>query len=62
VTVPDLVQELWNYCNILRDDGLSFRLRVATARHDGDYVEQLIPRRAGLFLKIAGDSLTAQLA
>src|SRR5438552_8020359 len=26
-----LVQELWNYCNILRDDGLSY----------GDYVEQL---------------------
>jgi hypothetical protein len=22
-----LVQKLWNYCNILRDDGLSFRLR-----------------------------------
>jgi type I restriction-modification system DNA methylase subunit len=26
-----LVQKLWNYCNILRDDGLSY----------GDYVEQL---------------------
>ena len=25
-----LVQKLWNYCNILRDDGLSY----------GDYVEQ----------------------
>lgn len=23
-----LVQKLWNYCNILRDDGLSFRLRL----------------------------------
>jgi hypothetical protein len=22
-----LVQQLWNYCNILRDDGLSFCLR-----------------------------------
>lgn len=28
-----LVQKLWNYCNILQDDGLSY----------GDYVEQLIP-------------------
>ena len=27
---PQLVQKLWNYCNILRDDGLSY----------GDYVEQ----------------------
>ena len=26
-----LVQKLWNYCNILRDDGLSY----------GNYVEQL---------------------
>ena len=28
---PTLVQKLWNYCNILRDDGMSY----------GDYVEQL---------------------
>ena len=26
-----LVQNLWNYCNVLRDDGMSY----------GDYVEQL---------------------
>lgn len=26
-----LVQKLWNFCNLLRDDGLSY----------GDYVEQL---------------------
>ncbi len=31
---PQLVQKLWNYCNILRDDGLSY----------GDYVEQLTRR------------------
>jgi len=30
-TPSQLVQKLWNYCNILRDDGLSY----------GDYVEQL---------------------
>jgi len=40
---PQLVQKLWNYCNILRDDGLSY----------GDYVEQLTlgslaPARSGL--------------
>jgi hypothetical protein len=37
-----LVQKLWNYCNILRDDGLSY----------GDYVEQLTFR---LFLKMADE-------
>jgi len=38
-----LVQKLWNYCNILRDDGLSY----------GDYVEQLTFL---LFLKMADES------
>src|SRR5437764_3518605 len=36
------VQKLWNYCNILRDDGLSY----------GDYVEQLTFL---LFLKMADE-------
>ncbi len=36
-----LVQELWNYCNILRGDGLPY----------GDYLEQLIPRLRGSSLK-----------
>ena len=36
----NIVQKLWNYCNILRDDGLSY----------GDYVEQLTYL---LFLKMA---------
>ena len=33
MTAPStaIVQKLWNYCNILRDDGLSY----------GDYTEQL---------------------
>ena len=35
-----LVQRLWNYCNLLRDDGLSY----------GDYVEQLTYL---LFLKMS---------
>jgi type I restriction enzyme M protein len=39
---PQLIQKLWNYCNILRDDGLSY----------GDYVEQLTFL---LFLKMADE-------
>ncbi len=39
---PQIVQKLWNYCNILRDDGLSY----------GDYVEQLTYL---LFLKMADE-------
>src|SRR5216117_3213497 len=43
MTAPQqLVQKLWNYCNILRDDGLSY----------GDYVEQLTYL---LFLKMADE-------
>jgi type I restriction enzyme M protein len=39
-----IVQKLWNYCNVLRDDGMSY----------GDYVEQLtyLP-----FLKMADERL-----
>ncbi|MFO1405599.1 MAG: class I SAM-dependent DNA methyltransferase [Azonexus sp.] len=37
-----LVQKLWNYCNVLRDDGMSY----------GDYVEQLAYL---LFLKMADE-------
>jgi type I restriction enzyme M protein len=37
-----LVQRLWNYCNVLRDDGVSY----------GDYVEQLTYL---LFLKMADE-------
>src|SRR5260221_11830127 len=39
-TAQSIVQRLWNYCNLLRDDGLSY----------GDYVEQLTYL---LFLKMA---------
>jgi type I restriction enzyme M protein len=31
MTSNAVVQKLWNYCNILRDDGLSYQ----------DYIEQL---------------------
>jgi type I restriction enzyme M protein len=37
-----LVQRLWNYCNVLRDDGLSYQ----------DYIEQLTFL---LFLKMADE-------
>ncbi|HEY0970894.1 MAG TPA: class I SAM-dependent DNA methyltransferase [Gemmatimonadales bacterium] len=40
MTAQQIVQKLWNYCNVLRDDGLSY----------GDYVEQLTYL---LFLKMA---------
>jgi len=31
MTPAAIVQKLWHYCNVLRDDGMSY----------GDYVEQL---------------------
>jgi type I restriction enzyme M protein len=43
-----LVQKLWNFCNVLRDDGVSTI----------EYVEQLTYL---LFLKMADERLTAGL-
>jgi hypothetical protein len=40
MTTASIVQRVWNYCNTLRDDGVSY----------GDYVEQLT---YPLFLNIA---------
>ncbi len=42
MTSAAIVQKLWNYCNVLRDDGMSY----------GDYVEQLTYL---LFLKMADE-------
>ena len=39
MTPAAIVSKLWNYCNVLRDDGMSY----------GDYVEQLTYL---LFLKV----------
>ena len=43
-----IVQRLWNYCNVLRDDGMSY----------GDYVEQLTYLR---FLKMDSKQQLARL-
>ena len=43
MTSSAIVSKLWNYCNVLRDDGMSY----------GDYVEQLLYQ---LFLKVFGES------
>lgn len=47
-TSNGLVQRLWNYCNVLRDDGLSY----------GDYLEQLTYL---LFLKMADEQVRLEL-
>ncbi len=47
-TSSTIVQRLWNYCNVLRDDGLSY----------GDYVEQLTYL---LFLKMADEQTPTML-
>ena len=44
-----IVQRLWNYCNVLRDDGMSY----------GDYVEQLTYL---LFLKMADEQVRCSCA
>ncbi|MEO7962927.1 MAG: class I SAM-dependent DNA methyltransferase [Gemmatimonadaceae bacterium] len=46
MTAQQIVAKLWNYCNVLRDDGLSY----------GDYVEQLTYL---LFLKMAHERTQA---
>ena len=42
MTTASIVQRVWNYCNTLRDDGVSY----------GDYLEQLTYL---LFLKMADE-------
>ena len=46
MNISTIVQKLWNYCNVLRDDGMSY----------GDYVEQLTYL---LFLKMADERTKA---
>jgi len=46
MTAETLVAKLWNYCNVLRDDGLSY----------GDYVQQLTFL---LFIKMADEKSRA---
>jgi type I restriction enzyme M protein len=47
-TTHTLVQKLWNYCSVLRDDGMSY----------GDYVEQMTYL---LFLKLIARDLGADV-
>jgi type I restriction enzyme M protein len=42
MNTSSIIQKLWNHCNVLRDDGMSY----------GDYVEQLTYL---LFLKMADE-------
>ena len=49
MNTSSIVQKLWNYSNVLRDDGMSY----------GEYVEQLTYR---LFLKMAGEAVRLQTA
>ncbi len=44
----NIVQKLWNYCSVLRDDGMSY----------GEYVEQLTYL---LFLKMADERTRAHV-
>jgi type I restriction enzyme M protein len=46
MSTSTIVQKLWNYCNVLRDDGMFY----------GDYVEQLTYL---LFLKMADERTKA---
>ena len=46
MNTANIVQKLWNYCNVLRDDGMSY----------GDYVEQLTYL---LFLKMSDERTKA---
>lgn len=44
MNTPTIVQTLWSYCNVLRDDGMSY----------GDYIERLTYL---LFLKTADERI-----
>jgi type I restriction enzyme M protein len=46
LNTASIVQKLWNYCNVLNDDGMSY----------GDYIEQLTYL---LFLKMADERTRA---
>ena len=56
-----IVQKLWNYCNVLRDDGMSYgdypsaKLRTGPSRELRAGVEQLTYL---LFLKMADERTT----
>lgn len=53
---PQIVQKLWNYCNVLRDDGMSYGDYPSAKFRTG--VEQLTYL---LFLKIADERTKPRL-
>lgn len=53
---PQLVQKLWNYCNILRDDGLSFEV-VLELEEGGTENLQRARRQSILKKAFTGDLL-----
>ena len=52
MTPAAIVNKLWNFCNVLRDDGKSYPPSLRFGRPSGDYVEQLTYL---LFLKMADE-------
>lgn len=52
MTPAAIVSKLWNFCNVLHDDGMSYPPSQSFGRAGGDYVEQLTYL---LFLKIADE-------
>lgn len=50
MTPAAIVSKLWNFCNVLRDDGMSYPPSQGFGLAGGDYVEQLTYL---LFLKMA---------
>jgi type I restriction enzyme M protein len=52
MTPAAIVSKLWNFCNVLRDDGMSYLSACDPAQAGGDYVEQLTYL---LFLKMADE-------
>jgi type I restriction enzyme M protein len=59
MTSNGIVQKLWNYCNILRDDGLSYQdyieqLTFLFFLKMADERQKLFPERATLIPRAAG--------
>ena len=56
MTPAAFVSKLWNFCNVIRDDGMSYPPSHSFGRTSGDYLEQLTYL---LFLKMADERTKA---